>query len=393
MGKVKISVRLGDCLSILKELPSESIHLIYLDPPFLSQKQHRLWNRARKQEFIFEDRWVSNNAYADFLYLRLQEMYRVLKPEGSLFFHCNKNASYLARLLLNAIFGEKFFRSEIVWYYRRWSNSKQTLLPTHQTIYYYSKSKNYIFNTQYQEYSYSTNLDQLLQKRDRDAHQKTKYQRDSSGDIISSGAKKGVPLNDVWEIPYLNPKASERVGYPTQKPISLLKQIIEIATYPRHRVLDPFCGSGTTLVAAKLLNRHAIGIDSSEDAVFLSKKRLRTPKESASMLLHPRRSGHRKAQETILALFQGIEIVPVQRNQGMDALLKETPDSEVIPIRVQREEETLSEAVEKLFQATQNKKIQRMFLVAHTEEKVEIPAGMILVPSPALFIRKALFKR
>ncbi len=385
---VHFSLQQGDCLPILQKISSESIHLIYLDPPFLTQKQHRLWDQSRKKEFVFDDRWISQNAYIDFLYRRLQEMHRILSPDGSLFFHCNKTTSHLARILLNQVFGEKFFRSEIIWYYRRWSNSERALLPAHQTIYYYTKSKDYIFNLQYKEYSLATNVDQILQKRERDRYGKTRYKRDSSGEIISNGAKKGVPLRDVWDIPYLNPRAKERTGYPTQKPIRLLKQIIELSTHPHHRVLDPFCGSGTTLVAAKLLNRYAMGIDISEDAILLTEKRLQDPQETDSALLQTGRENYRQTKNMILSLFQGLEIVPVQRNQGIDAFLCENSKEAPIPIRVQRSKEKLSEAVDKLFRATRNKKIQRMFLIAYTEENISLPPGMVLIPSPVLAIRK-----
>lgn len=101
----------------------------------------------------------------------------------------------------------------------------------------------------------SRGIDQILQQRERDADGKSAYRRDDSGIPIANGAKRGVPLGDVWDIPYLNPKAKERVGYPTQKPILLLDRIIEIASNPEDCVLDPFCGSGTTLVAAHLADR------------------------------------------------------------------------------------------------------------------------------------------
>ncbi|MFM6402275.1 DNA-methyltransferase, partial [Planktothrix sp.] len=104
--------------------------------------------------------------------------------------------------------------------------------------------------------------------------------------------KKGVPLSDVWEIPYLNPKAKERVGYPSQKPILLLERIIELASNPGDLILDPFCGSGTTIMAAKLLNRSAWGIDISPDAVKISKDRLETSIKSESLLLKKGRKAY-----------------------------------------------------------------------------------------------------
>src|SRR5699024_9228610 len=139
-----------------------------------------------------------------------------------------------------------------IWAYKRWSNSKKGLLNNHQNIYFYSKSKSFKFNTMYTDYSPTTNLDQILQARMRDEHAKSKYKTDENGQVVLGKEKKGVPLSDIWNIPYLNPKAKERTGYPTQKPILLLEQIIKIATDEGDTVLDPFCGSGTTLVAADL---------------------------------------------------------------------------------------------------------------------------------------------
>lgn len=115
-----------------------------------------------------------------------------------------------------------------------------------------------MFNPQFVEYSPSTNVDQILQQRTRDASGKSVYRKDINGTILSNGAKRGVPLGDVWDIPYLNPKARERVGYPTQKPILLLERIIQLSTQVGDVVLDPCCGSGTTLVAAKLLQRELL---------------------------------------------------------------------------------------------------------------------------------------
>ena len=160
---------------------------------------------------------------------------------------CDKSTSHLIKLILDKIFGPENFQSEIIWHFRRWSNSKKGLLPAHQTIFFYSKTSEFKFNSFYQEYSPSTNIDQIMQKRVRDSRNKAVYARDEHGDIIGSGGKKGVPLSDVWEIPFLNPKAKERVGFPTQKPILLMNRIIELVTNENDVVLDPFCGSGTTL--------------------------------------------------------------------------------------------------------------------------------------------------
>ena len=305
----------GDCIDIIRELSADSINLVYLDPPFFTRKTHRLLTRDRKRAFSFDDVWSSQSEYAGFLHDRLKEIKRVLHPAGSIFFHCDRNATHIVRFLLDELFGAGNFRSEIIWHYRRWSNSQENLLPAHQTIFYYTKSDSYTFNTVYRDYSAATNVDQILQRRKRDAHGKSVYDRDENGDFIPGGSKKGVPLSDVWHIPYLNPKAKERVGYPTQKPVLLLERIIRLASNENDLILDPFCGSGTTLVAATLLNRRSIGIDISSDAIEISQRRLAKPVRSESNLLKSGRDAYRTADQEALALLKGLDIVPVQRNR------------------------------------------------------------------------------
>ena len=241
-----------DCLNVLKSLPDSAADMIYLDPPFYTQKKQSLSDSNGKL-YEFSDVWSSKSDYLEYMRARLIEMKRVLKETGNIFLHCDTSAGHYLRVLLDDVFGECNFRSEIIWAYKRWSNSKKGLLQNHQTIYYYSKTKKYKFNTIYGAYSPTTNLDQILQERERNASGKTAYKRDENGDIVAAKEKKGVPISDVWEIPFLNPKAKERTGYPTQKPIELLERIIEISTDKGDTVLDPFCGSGTTLVGAKLM--------------------------------------------------------------------------------------------------------------------------------------------
>lgn len=385
-----IQLKHGDCLPILTTFSDQSVQLIYLDPPFFTQKQHRLHTKDRQQEFTFQDSWKSQEDYFQFLTLRVQEMHRILKNEGSIFFHCDKNATHIVRILLDNIFGPKQFRAEIIWHYRRWSNPQKSLLSSHQTIYYYTKSDQYLFNPQWEEYSPSTNIDQLLQRRTRDEFQKTHYKRDEQGEIIYQGNKKGVPLRDVWDIPYLNPKAQERTGYPTQKPILLLKRILEMSTQPQDLVLDPFCGSGTTLLAAKILSRQAIGIDISEEALHLTERRLKNPVESPSRVFQKGRESYRQTSVEVATLLQGIDCVPVQRNKGIDALLKESFQEAPVPIRVQRPFETLQEAVQKLFEAGKSKKAQKMWLIVHTlDPQIELPPEIFLLPMPALLMQQA----
>ena len=128
----------GDCLEVMKTLNGNYVDLIYLDPPFFTQKIQKLKTRDRITEFSFNDLWACHKEYAKFIYTRVLEMHRVLSESGSIFVHCDKNASHIIRAILDDIFGTHNFRSEIIWHYKRWSNSKKGLLPAHQTIYYLS---------------------------------------------------------------------------------------------------------------------------------------------------------------------------------------------------------------------------------------------------------------
>ena len=362
-------VLLGDCLDILPTFESESVDLIYLDPPFFTNTIQKLKTRDGSKEFSYSDIWKSHEEYAEFLYKRLKELKRVLKSDGSIFVHCDKNSTHIVKTLLDDIFGLKQFQSEIIWYYKRWSNSKKGLLPSHQTIYFYSKTKDFKFKTIYNNYSETTNIDQILQKRIRDKNGKTVYAKDENGNTINGDIKKGVPLNDVWEIPYLNPKAKERVGYPTQKPILLLERIIDIASNEGDTILDPFCGSGTALVAGKLNNRRVIGVDKSEEAINLTKSRLKNPIKSESNLLKKGKKAYQNVDSLVEKLLHNIDYVPVQRNSGIDAILKTTYKDSPILVRIQKENETIEDAIKALNKAVQTKASKKSFLIRTNDIK------------------------
>ncbi|MCH5323443.1 MAG: site-specific DNA-methyltransferase [Helicobacter sp.] len=155
----------------------------------------------------------------------------------------------------------------------------------------------------------------------------------------------------------------ERVNYPTQKPISLLERIIKIASNEGDLVLDPFCGSGTTLLAAKFNNRYFMGIDISRDAVQISKDRLKNPIKSQSVVLDKGREFFLNQQINLRKYIFDIDFVPVQRHNGIDAILKEFYKNAPILIRIQRDNESLNEAYKKLQQAVENKKSQKSFLI------------------------------
>ena len=176
-----------------------------------------------------------------------------------------------------------------------------------------------------------------------------------------------MPLSDVWEIPYLNPKAKERTGYPTQKPVLLLNQILSIATEEGDLVLDPFCGSGTTCVSAKSLKRNFIGIDVSADAVELANSRLEEMIISTSNLLSKGTNEYFEKTDKELAILQNINAFPVQRNSGIDGFLKEHCDGMPVPVKIQTEYESVEDAIEKLEKASYGKDYKMKILIQTKE--------------------------
>ena len=360
----------GDCRELLKEIKDTSVDLVYLDPPFYTQKTHSLVTRDNSAEFTFEDRWSSLDKYLSFMRDVLIGCRSVLKDSGSIFLHCDKSASHHLRVLLDEIFGAENFQSEIIWAYKRWSNAKKGLKNSHQTIYFYSKTSAFKFNVIFTEYSPTTNVDQILQARVRNGLGKAAYRRDENGTIVLGGEKKGVPLSDVWNIPFLNPKARERVGYPTQKPIMLLERIIEISTDSGDCVLDPFCGSGTTLVAAKLLGRSYIGIDISPEAVELSRRRLQEPVKSLSQVLLDGEESFLDKTDYERAILKAIGAIPVERNSGIDGLLKFYVNNCPVAVRIQKQGESLEIAKRKLIAASKTKNCELMVLV-RTQKDIE----------------------
>lgn len=373
-------------------MESGTVDLVYMDPPFGTGRVHRLSPRDRTAAFEFEDVWESPETYSAFLLERLVEVRRVLADTGAVFFHCGRDAGHVARGLLDRVFGAERFRSEIVWHYRRWSSGAGGLLPAHQTIHYYTKSDDFVFNTIWGEYSPATNVDQLLQRRGRDASAKSVYERDDQGRPVPAGTKRGVPLGDVWDLPHLNPKARERTGYPTQKPLVLLERIVSLASRPGDLVLDPFCGSGTALVAAVALGRRAVGIDVSERAVELARSRLEQPVRTRSRLLERGRESYRTADAASLGLLDGLDFAPVHRNAGVDAVLSDgSPDGPVL-VRVQREGETPAEAAAKLHRAGASKRAARLFLIVRepVKDHSKWPADVEPIETPAARIKGLL---
>lgn len=382
-------VYIGNCIETLVNIKANSVDLVYMDPPFFTQRKHSQTTRDESRKYEFNDSWTSIEDYLSMIESCLLECKRILKQTGSIFLHCDKAASHYLRVSLDKTFGDKNFQSEIIWSYKRWSNSKKGLLNSHQTIYFYSKTKEFKFNPVFKDYAATTNVDQILQDRQRTKNGKSVYKKDENGNIVLGKEKKGVPLSDVWEIPYLNPKAKERVGYPTQKPVLLLQQILEFSTNENDLVVDPFNGSGTTCVAAKSMNRNFIGIDMSPDAVELAKQRLEDMVITESALLEKGVDGYNQKTEDEIALLKSINAVPVQRNSGIDGFLKEHFEGKPVPVKIQSNVESLSDAKEKLERSSFNKGYELKILIqtkpeSDSDRLFEFISDIQIIKSPKL---------
>ena len=256
------SVVWGDMLDVAPSLQQESFRLIYLDPPFLTGKEQV----GTQDGMAYDDRWENDlDSYLPWLRSRIEALYELLCQNGSLVLHLDWHASHYARVMLDEIFGRHCFMNEIIWHYTGGGRSKSRFSCKHDTLLWYAKcgkSGKAVYNLEAVRVPYK---------------ESSGY---AKGGIVSIAGKRympnplGTPVDDVWDIPIVNPMSKERVGYPTQKPLALLTRIISALSNEGELVGDFCCGSGTTLVAAKSLNRQYFGCDISEAAVKLARERL-----------------------------------------------------------------------------------------------------------------------
>jgi site-specific DNA-methyltransferase (adenine-specific) len=350
----------GDNLPILREyIPDESINLIYLDPPFNSKATYNVLftekngTNSSAQITAFEDTWhwgqetedtylevvqrpsklsdllvalrsfLGENdmmAYLVMMAPRLAELYRVLKPTGSIYLHCDATASHYLKIFLDAIFDFQGFLNEIAWKRSVPHNDPKKYGRTHDYILVFVKNRQqYVFNQQYTKQSESYISSHYTQQ-DEDGRvyrlqslsasgsgparrfgdklldpppgTHWRFSQENIDDLLSRGAiiftskgqpnfkryldeSKGSALQSIWtDIPPINSQAKERLGYPTQKPEALLERIINASSNEGDLVLDPFCGCGTTIAVAERLNRRWIGIDITYLAMSFTKTRL-----------------------------------------------------------------------------------------------------------------------
>lgn len=354
----------GDNLDVLREhIDSESVDLVYLDPPFNSNANYNIlfrspagaaadsqieafedtWHWNDKAEAAFHDVMTSGNtdvaellramrgflkendmmAYLAMMAVRLIELHRVLKPTGSLYLHCDPTASHYLKLLLDGVFGKEMFVNEIIWK-RSHAHSDSGQGAKHfgrvsDTILFYSKSNERIWNPQFVEYDQSY-IDRDYRRVDPDGRRYRldniqgpggaakgnpfyevmgvsrhwRYSRAKMDELIAAGRivqtqpgavpaykryldeMPGVSIQTMWsDIPVINNRSKEMLPYPTQKPLALLERIINASSNPGDVVLDPFCGCGTAVDAAQKLGRQWIGIDVTHLSIGLIERRMK----------------------------------------------------------------------------------------------------------------------
>jgi DNA modification methylase len=366
----------GDNLDVLRRhIPDESVDLVYLDPPFNSNADYNVLfreqggDKAAAQIKAFEDTWEWNidaarafeesveiggqlsltlqafrqmlgesnmMAYLSMMAPRLVELHRVLRSTGSIYLHCDPTASHYLKLTMDAVFGPKHFRNEVIWKRSSAHSSSKRYSPVHDTLLFYTKSDTYAWNPSYQALPQETidawynNVDPETGRRFNRADLTASGVRtgpsgtpwrgidptakgrhwaipgfvgdivkgldtqgaldalDAAGRLFWPKAADGIPmlkryldeargvppLDIISDISPLNNVAAERLGYPTQKPEALLDRIIEASSNPGDVVLDPFCGCGTSIAAAQRLGRQWVGIDITHLAIGLIKHRL-----------------------------------------------------------------------------------------------------------------------
>jgi DNA modification methylase len=274
---------LGDNLEILRTIETESVDLIYLDPPFFSNRNYEIiWGDSGEVR-SFEDRFSGGiDHYIGWLKERVIEMHRILKQTGSIFLHCDHHANaYIRVQVLDKLFGESNFKNEIIWHYSGWNaNLKDSFNKRYDTIFFYTKSKKQIFNGFSEKWQSTEEYVKLRKQKVHIDENGQQYVHSDGGNgtrvkrYLEEALQYGKPICDVWIMDKVNNSSKEKIGYPTQKPEILLDRIIKSVTNENDLILDPFVGGGTTVAVADKLNRKWIGIDQSVAAIKVTEARM-----------------------------------------------------------------------------------------------------------------------
>ena len=341
---MKNQLILGDNLEVLKDIPDESVDCSYCDPPFFSNRHYEVIWGDEGEVASFNDRWAGGiNHYIEWLYKRVEQLYRVLKPTGSFYLHCDWHANAYIRVhILDKIFGDKNFVNEIVWCYTGGTDSKIRFLRKHDTIFFYAKNiEEYKFNPIFVPFAAGS----IKRFNKEDEKGKYKINSLSDGRITRTYMKEGKYAPDYWNISIVVPTSKERIGYPTQKPEALLERIIKASSNPGDVVLDAFCGGGTTPAVARRLGRKFIGIDQSVRAIAVSKARL---ERQTDLLINDiyevktkaydydklRSMDSFKFESLMVELFGGIPNAKQRGDGGKDGVKK--INGETFPIQVKQ---------------------------------------------------------
>lgn len=270
----------GDNLAAMRRLPSESIDLVYIDPPFGTGQVRRLDSirvgTGEKTRGGFGGRTynfevVSGHSYRDdmrleeylgFLYERLVEIHRLLTTDGSLYLHLDFHTVHYARMMLDEIFGPEHFLNEIIWAYDYGGRARDKWARKHDNILWYSKSETWVFN--------------------RECIDRIPYM--APGLVGAEKAARGKLPTDTWWMTIVPTNSKERTGYPTQKPLKLLERVIRASSNTGDLVADFFCGSGTTGVAAKRLGRRFLLVDENPEAIRITEARLAAVEQGSPSL-------------------------------------------------------------------------------------------------------------
>ena len=261
----------------MRGMNSESVDLIYLDPPFNSNTDYAAPIGSKEASIEFKDTWTlrdvdiawldlieakhpqlnrvihaamtnSDKSYLIYMAVRLLEMKRILKPSGSIYLHCDWHMSHLLKLTMDAIFGKKYFRNELIWHYKKWPTGKYQFQRNHESLFFYGhpNSSERVFNQLYMARAEST------RKRFGDSKIVSGFKDGRRVPSTAHGKSDGVRQDDVWAISRVAPVNQK---YKTEKPLALLERIVEASSNEGDMVLDPFCGCATACEAADNLER------------------------------------------------------------------------------------------------------------------------------------------
>ena len=258
------------------------LKLVYIDPPYdvgadfsfdIEVGDDALVKEPTLiEEIAYRDTWGRGlDSYFSMIYERLHLIRDLMAETGAIYVHCDWRINSGLRLLLDEIFGDRYFRSEIIWYYtNKYGSNSDAFDSFHNTIFFYSKGPKFFYTPV--RIPVKTPRKQPFRRWNKELN-KNEWQRDEHGNYIYVDSTE-KDLSDVWEVPVINPMAHERLGFETQKPERLLEIVLEASSGPGDLIGDFFCGSGTTLAVAEKLGRKWIGCDLGRFAMHVSRKRL-----------------------------------------------------------------------------------------------------------------------